>query len=140
MHIGITGTRYGMTAEQKTRLIQAVEKFKPEFIHHGDCVGADSDAHDIAVKRGIDIHIHPPIEGKLRKFNNDYKSIEECKNYFARNRDIVNSSDVTLGFPKQNTRQHKGGTWYTIKYAEKQGKKLYIIYPDGRVESSGGES
>jgi hypothetical protein len=30
-----------------------------------------------------------------------------------------------------------GGTWYTIEFAEKWGKPVAIIWPDGRVEMEG---
>jgi hypothetical protein len=56
------------------------------------------------------------------------------KTHFARNRNIVNASDLIVGCPGVNTWQHFGGTFYTINYAIRQKKSVRIIWPDGRVE------
>ena len=45
--IGFTGTRQGMTAEQKSALRNLLDGGAGDF-HHGDCIGADSEAHGIA--------------------------------------------------------------------------------------------
>jgi hypothetical protein len=48
---GFTGTRQGMTAEQKSVLRNLLGGGAGEF-HHGDCIGADSEGHDIADECG----------------------------------------------------------------------------------------
>ena len=133
MVVGMTGSRDGLSSKQKTLCKEFLETLKAAEFHHGDCVGADAKTHKIARELGIWIVIHPPEKNELRAFCEGDES-RKPKGYLARNRDIVHDSEVMLGFPKQEQQQSKGGTWYTIKYAKKQGKKLYIIYPSGNVE------
>lgn len=135
MIIGMTGTRDGMTEAQKTQFKKGLLHLKAITLHHGDCVGADADAHNIADKlRHLDIVIHPPISDKFRAFKNGPScTILAEKIYFARNRDIVNESEILIGTPRSMV-ETKGGTWYTINYGKKSGKRVYIIHPDGNVE------
>jgi len=47
MKIGFTGTRDGMTQHQKEQFVLAMQDLSPSEFHHGDCKGADAEAHDI---------------------------------------------------------------------------------------------
>jgi len=91
MIYGFTGTQAGMTQEQKEsfknicELAASLEIFCQ--FHHGDCIGADADAHDIAEKY-MDIVIHPPLNNSKRAFKNSNKILEP-KEYLTRNKDIV---------------------------------------------------
>jgi hypothetical protein len=76
MKIGFTGSRNGMSHEQRVSL-RAILTFVQHLLsspdgaiefHHGDCVGADSGAHDIAMEAGCYIVIHPPSNDKLRAY------------------------------------------------------------------------
>ncbi len=132
MHVGMTGTRSGMTIPQMAKFRELLGRMGATKLHHGDCIGADAEAHGIAHSIRIPSIIHPPIKSALRALmiSND---IREPKNYFARNRDIVSDSKVLIGTPVTDF-ETDGGTWYTINYAKKQGKPVRIIYPDGSVE------
>lgn len=68
MILGMTGNRGGMTNEAKSALIAYLESNTISEVHHGDCVGADKDFHDICEKRSIKIVIHPPTNSKDRAF------------------------------------------------------------------------
>lgn len=133
MHIGMTGTRNGMTEAQKDCFADLLGSlYNVTHHHHGDCVGADAESHDIAEQCGVECIIHPPVKTELRayKLSTDVKT---PKGYFERNRDIVNESQLLVGFPATMF-ETKGGTWYTINYGKKQGKPVYIVYPDGSIE------
>ena len=129
--IGITGTREGMNAYQQAAVrsfLLEMYAYGKEF-HHGDCIGVDAEAAAIAADIGYKIVSYPgPDEGGLRAY---FKSdeIREPKSHFARNRDIVDFTDILMVVPLQDSHQTKGGTWYTHDYAMKKGKKVQMFYP-----------
>jgi hypothetical protein len=141
MRYGFTGTRKGMTVPQ----MAAFEKFISEIgdfseFHHGDCVGADDEAawmiRDMIENsdmdmRGIKIICHPPMDASLRACTANWDEIREMQTHFARNRAIVDESDVLFVAPCQMERQTNGGTWYTHDYAKNKGKKIVTFWPNG---------
>lgn len=53
-----------MTARQKSALRDLLASHDGATLHHGDAIGADAEAHDIAIALACTIVIHPPlIEG-----------------------------------------------------------------------------
>ena len=128
---GFTGTQEGMTAQQ----IKVVRRLLDgsEF-HFGDCIGADKEAYTIACKNGMYIIKHPPINQSKQAFC-EADAEREPKEYLDRNHDIVDESDEMLATPKEHDEQLRSGTWATIRYARKVGRKLIIIYPDGSLGS-----
>jgi hypothetical protein len=133
MIIGFTGTREGMTNPQAKSFVEWLEPLNGNFVlHHGDCVGADADAAFWTVELGGELVIHPPSDPRLRAFTDD-GTVRPAKPYLDRNRDIVDACDRLIAAPKETDWQDRGGTWYTIRYADKAGKPVTIIWPDGRV-------
>lgn len=133
MHVGFTGTQQGLTLEQRVELARVLYAYTDGTVfHHGDCIGADDEAHDIARDAGYDIEIHPPI--------NDYKRawrrggiLHEPKEYLDRNHDIVDACDVLIAAPAQVEEVMRSGTWATVRYARKLGKPVVMIFPkEGR--------
>jgi hypothetical protein len=137
--IGITGTRNGMTEPQRGALVFILrfnwmkegESF--EF-HHGLCVGVDCESHEM-----VDVNFpswtivgHPPVKTE-QMGNVACDVLRESKNHFARNRDIVDETEVLIVVPYQDEWQPRGGTWYTHDYAIKRGKPVVIVWPDGQV-------
>ena len=132
MDIGFTGTKKGMTPIQKVEVQLIFEKLRATTLHHGDCIGADDDAHSIALKIGMSVVLHPPIREGARAFCKG--SIREVypKSYLARNRDIVDESKILVATPA-GPELTRSGTWATVRYARKKNKTIYIIYPTGTV-------
>lgn len=131
MKIGFTGTQAGMTPKQRVMLISIFRDVQPTEFHHGDCIGADLEAHNIAREFSIPIVIHPPDNESKRAFCSGFLEIREPRSYLNRNMDIVVESDMLIATPKEHIEQLRSGTWSTIRRARKQGKSVVIINPDG---------
>jgi hypothetical protein len=132
MKIGFTGTRRGMTTKQ----LAAVHQYLSADVelHHGDCIGADSQMHAIAQTIGCRIILHPPSDTALRAWSQGAHYIFKPLNYIKRNHDIVDISDALIAAPYEVTEKLRGsGTWATIRYARKVNKPTIIIYPNGEV-------
>lgn len=117
--------------------------------HHGDCEGADEQAHDmmrVLLTRHwplrVDIVIHPPKDEHHRAHCDATMLREELamvrvlppKGYLERDRDIVNDTELLIATPKGYTFQGKGGTNYTIRYALTHNKPVLVIWPDGSAQ------
>jgi len=128
-NIGFTGTRSGMTERQKKELRKYLEMQDCGGIfHHGDCVGADAEAHQIASRLGYEIVIHPPKNPKERAYCWSV-FVKPEKEYLKRNHDIVDDSNILLAAPKSKKEVVRSGTWATIRYAHKIGKKVIVLDP-----------
>lgn len=139
MRVGFTGTREGMTPEQRIALRYLLLEHLPKEVHHGDCLGADSEFHNAAIALCCPvIVIHPPSNNQLRAFCGG-DAVREPKPYLDRNRDIVDETDVLIAAPKEmeppaSLKGH--GTWSTYFYAKDKAKKrTYLVLPDGTVSA-----
>ncbi len=134
MHIGFTGTRAGMTGPQMERLRTLLEDDRPTHVHHGDCVGADTEFHAIAVgcNARVWIETHPCDIGRYRKDSNA-NVVHPQKPPLDRNRDIVNACDVLMAAPNTMQEEMRSGTWATVRYARKAGKSVIIVWPNGLI-------
>jgi len=137
--IGFTGTREGFTGPQvksfKDLLADLVSLHPAADFHHGDCEGADAEAHDIvrALCPAWIIHIHPGPEGDRHRAGRAGDKLYAPKGHFARNRDIVNASSLVIGVSKTPHRLELGGTWYTLDFAKKSKVQTKVIWPAGDV-------
>jgi hypothetical protein len=131
--IGFTGTQSGMTLAQKIMVAKQIAALHPVEVHHGDCIGADSDFHKICEKQDKYIHIHPPINNSKRAFC-DGHLVHEPREYLDRNHDIVDESYILIATPSGPEKQ-RSGTWATIRYAKKKGIMVIVVYPDGNIEA-----
>jgi len=138
MHIGFSGTRTGLTDRQFVVVERTLEYFyAPDYnvFHHGDCIGADAQAHVIAKKLGYDIVIHPPINPNQRAYMGDAADVKTPKEYLQRNKEIVLDSVLMVLAPGQMNELPKGsGTWQTFRYCTSIGKNYILIYPNGEVQ------
>lgn len=111
--------------------ILLADKGKPTWLSHGCCEGADIEAGEIAAGYGFKVRGWPGPGSHL-----DLPVDQLCaqRSHLERNRRIVDESDEVIAAPPTEDRQPRGGTWYTIDYAVKAGKKITIVYPSGRFE------
>ena len=139
MKVGFTGTHLEMTSLQLQAFEELIEQWNITEFHHGDCVGADYEAHESVF--GLStcaIVIHPPLNNKARAFcagsaEHDV-SVLPARPYLDRNKDIVNQTDRLIACPNGIKEEVRSGTWSTVRFARKRGKPVTIIFPDGNVE------
>lgn len=117
-HIGFTGTREGMSVNQMLSLYKAMELANQEGItnvlHHGDCLGADSEAHDIAIDLGWLVTIHPPKSDYMRAHKCDGAIILPPLEYLDRDRAIVNASNFIFAAPKSDKEELRKALRYKV--------------------------
>ena len=132
MKVGFTGTQNlnDISMEKSSKLYYTLNelynKGYTEF-HHGDCIGADALAHDMALQIGYDIIIHPPSDMSKRAFKQG--AIEKRKSYayMTRNQHIVNEAEILVALPKnKDVEELRSGTWATVRRARKA--DVPIIY------------
>jgi len=138
--VGFTGTRAGMTRLQGNAvrtLLSALRELSTgqPFFEHGDCVGADFEAHHMAVTLRYYTVAHPPTNERYRAFTN-CNVYRRARPYLERNKNIVWDTHLLIATPKQFHEQTRGGTWHTIQYArQKQHSLIHIIQPDGVIKT-----
>jgi hypothetical protein len=141
MKVGFTGTRNGLTEDQKIcveYIFYRLGKAGMSEFHQGNCTGADFQANKIVKEnhsRTCKRIAHPSI--KL-----DHQApcfVDETrppKDYIDRNHDIVDETDVLIACPRTDKEELRSGTWATIRYAKKKNKRVCIIWPDGNIENT----
>lgn len=146
--IAFTGnSSVGFTDAQRDKfilLVAARTKGKPFEFHHGDCVKADEQAHAIIKKEfaGLaTVHIWPgksarpgKLEGMRANCFGEGDVMYPEMTFFARNRAMVDISDLLIGIPVADKELYHGGTWYTINYARKVKRDTLIVFPGGVVK------
>lgn len=133
MTVGFTGTRHGLTSAQCLELRASLVNLRVDEFHHGDCVGGDETAHEIAFSLKIPIIIHPPNVDKYRAGCTNAMAVKDPVDYHTRNRSIVLSSNVLIACPRGTEEAHRSGTWSTIRFAKKRNRQIIIINPDGKI-------
>ena len=153
LHIGFTGTKNGMTDDQRNALWRYMAEYRQRMgedvnivLHHGDCVGADDEAHTIAARSGWHVALHPGTDGDgnspYRAHAEDRESahvwaVNEPAPYPERNMDIVLSSMMVLAAPKSSEEVRRSGTWSTVRAAVKMGRPVILFLPDGDMTQMG---
>jgi hypothetical protein len=127
-----------MTARQR-RALRAYLRRDPSSIgifNHGDCIGADAQAHAMVVADLPITHIiiHPPTDSKARAWCATSSKradllILATLPYHARNRTIVDASDILLAAPAQRKEIPRSGTWATVRYARRSGIPVVLFLP-----------
>lgn len=133
--VGFTGTRRGLTAAQRDSLRR--ELGNVTRFHHGDCVGADAEAHAIASALGAWRVSHPAAHAQRAFTENDEE--RDPRPPLDRNHDIVDDSDELIACPGAYLEECRSGTWATVRYLRRSApeKRLTIIWPNGSLKREG---
>lgn len=110
MIVGFTGTRQRMSDTQ-IRQLGFVLKILPEpLLLHGGAIGADLQAHQVAVSLDIDTMIYPANGDPLK-----------------RNRQIAADCDLLIAAPLTDQEELRSGTWATVRYVRKERKPIIFL-------------
>lgn len=136
LHLGFTGTQHGVTDAQRYSLLFVIARARLngyEWMHNGDCRGADETAGEIWRSLGGKVWLHAPDRDGKRAFLTADRA-ELPKPYLERNRDIVEQSARMIATPGEMFEQLRSGTWSTIRHARRLGLPRTIIWPNGNME------
>jgi hypothetical protein len=139
MILGFTGTRKGLTPQQRAALPSVLAAL-PERVLHGGAEGADTEFHNILRKidSTVAIEVYPASLARQRTWVT--LRAPEIQTFILhwelpleRNRLIAARCDHLLACPAEPTEQLRSGTWTTVRYARAAGKPITILNPDGSV-------
>ena len=138
--IGFTGSRQMPTLPQRGELEDLFKFLNGEHqgqvrLLHGACVGCGTVAAEYAVRLGWHIVAYPANNVNPSLVSSRVKAISTVimppEPALKRNRIIVDECDMMVATPKQKFESDRGGTWVTIRYMRRVGRKSVIIWPDG---------
>jgi hypothetical protein len=141
MIIGFTGSRKGITLMQKQFVAQILKENQATHVNHGDCVGADESFHEISHNLQLSISVFPPDKSSLRAHCSPEGEgvLHPEEGFLKRNHRIVDSSDILIACPESSKEQLRSGTWSTVRYARKKGKRVLLVpavYDIGKIKTS----
>lgn len=121
-----------MTSQQKQAFRSVVAVRKPSVFVHGDCIGADEQAHDIVHELfpSCEFEIFPTGNPVWRAFKTG-TVVHDSMPALVRNSRIVSLSEMMVATPLEAEEMRYGGTWSTVRKAVEQKKPLHLILPDG---------
>lgn len=104
----------------------------PRRFHHGCCIGADEQAHDISKSiPGLTCHLHRPVDQSQMAVG--LVGVEWPPTpYLKRNRSIVRSSALLVAAP-HGCEELRSGTWSTVRYARRLGRPVALVWASGAL-------
>jgi len=99
--------------------------------HHGDCIGADTQALRLVRELFPVCVIHGWPQSLIpSKVSYNFCHIRHASMHpLDRNKRIVDASDLLIAAPKTETEQLRSGTWATVRYAKYRKKNVHILFP-----------
>lgn len=143
MKVTVTATRAGLTAPQRFVARSLVGASAITVLIHGAARGGDSILHDIAGLMGVPRDIHPAndVPSNLSALDlTPADTVNDGAPALVRNRTMVDKGEVLWAFPRLYVEERRSGTWAAIRYARKVGKPIWLVWPDGRLETADGEA
>lgn len=133
LRIGFTGSRRGLSPSQRAELQRLLRETAPAELHHGGCVGADAEAHELALALGVpSIVVHrsavPGFTADIQQ--NSERSVVtllDARKPLKRNRDIARAVDVLIAAPATAEEIERSGTWSTVRFARRYLPNVRVI-------------
>jgi len=141
MIIGFTGTRQGMSPEQRRAVEALLIRFDPDAVVHGDCVGADAEFDAICELFDISRRIRPCNLEDMRAHSErrGAQPVAVAQAPMVRNRNIVREADLLIACPLgpdpvvSGTSLRGQGTWATVGFARSVHRDVYVVERNGTV-------
>lgn len=137
MILGFTGTRKGLSSDQVILLHWDIEDSEADLLIHGGAEGADEVADDAAARANIPIEIYPCIAHRFLLWteigDGVVRRVHAPTPPLIRNQIIARRCDRLIATPAGEEEEMRSGTWATVRYARKAGKRVTIITPSGRI-------
>lgn len=134
MIVSVSGTREGASDAQLLALAETLLHYtglhKTIELHHGDCLGVDQQAAEMAAMMQHTTVSHPPTKDNMRAFH-ESDVVMPAKGYLERDRDLAELCDVLVALPLVHDVNANSGTWYTIRHAMRINKDIIVIDRDG---------
>jgi hypothetical protein len=133
--LAFTGTRSGMTQEQRHTVFYLFPPF-PDLALHGGARGADNDFDWWIITRGMPaerIEVYPTRAHYAYWAHLGVRTVHDPLPPLVRNRIMVERCDELLACPATAEEELRSGTWTTIRAARMVGKSIAIVAPDGSV-------
>ncbi|HSQ32916.1 MAG TPA: hypothetical protein VLN49_23830 [Gemmatimonadaceae bacterium] len=139
LRIGFTGSRHGLSQRQRAEVERLLRETAPAELHHGGCVGADAEAHDLALALGVpSIVVHRSVVlGLTADIQQDSErsvvTLLEPRKPLKRNRDIARAVDLLIAAPATIEEIERSGTWSTVRFARRclPNVRVIVVPPSG---------
>jgi hypothetical protein len=135
VRVGFTGTQHsGVVTDVRLRKLRdklrRLRRNGADEFHHGDCLGMDAIAAELARLVGYRLVAYPGHIVRARA--NTKADVRHPPKYtLDRNHDIVDAVQLMLAVPEDPERElwgrAGGGTWATVHYAQKVGRKVVLL-------------
>lgn len=134
--ICVTGPSTPPTDEQMVSLQSLLKG--ADRVRHGVCAGADEAGHALAITLGIPVTGHPGVDkkGKPKKqaqiHHAFFDELHEPKWFIDRNDDMAEKCTEVVALVHRTT-PYRSGEWSTIRRAQRRGKPINLVLPDGTI-------
>lgn len=136
MIISFTGTRRGASWTQLEAVRQHLLRLRPSAVAHGACVGADDQLDALAASLGIarlvwlSTSVTRVPNHVLRARTGSSVTITlPALPPLERDRLIVDVGDLLIATPAQSYEVRRSGTWATVRYARRIGRRVILVTP-----------
>tara|TARA_R110000796_G_C14227544_1_gene395495 strand:- start:83 stop:454 length:372 start_codon:yes stop_codon:yes gene_type:complete len=104
-------------------------------LHHGDCKGADADAHEVVhAMLWPRIEAHPCTIESMRAYCKGADIVHAPLPPLKRNHIMVDLCELLIAMPGGMKEEQRSGTWSTYRYAKKNHVDRLTIFPDGSAK------
>ncbi len=122
MILAVSGSRIGMTPWQRRAMVRLIQHVAVTAIVHGDCIGVDAEADEIARGLGIDRFAFPSTH-KSRAYCDGVVYLDTPAPPMKRNRRIVEHGAYLVACPRDGS----VGTWQAVRHARYIGRPMMIL-------------